>query len=118
LHFQADGRYTNWLMSGERVDIPTGTIASIALRNTPVTFDYVHHQMIVEDAASLAERKRTSTRIAIELQDDRGIALDIFARFDFATGKVVSAKSTPVRKATSSTEATRRSSECISTTRR
>ena len=113
LNFNANGRYTNWRMAGQRVDVPTGTISSISLgslsidsptvttwngldgsgfagllsasifRNTPVTFDYVDHQLIIEDRASFAERKRVSTQVPIELRDDRGIALDIFARFDF-----------------------------------
>jgi hypothetical protein len=117
LKFVPNGRYTNWRMSGERVDVPTGTIGSIALgpltvnnptvtawngldgsgfdgllsasvfRNTPVTFDYVNHLLIIEDPASFAQRKLVSTRIPIELQDDRDITLGIFARFDFGNGQ-------------------------------
>ena len=118
LNFNVNGRYTNWRMAGQRVDVPIGTISSISLgslsvdsptvatwngldgsgfagllsasifRNTPVTFDYVNHQLIIEDPASFAERKRVSTRVPIELQDDRGIALDIFARFNFGGGQI------------------------------
>jgi predicted aspartyl protease len=108
-----DGRYTTWRMEGERVDLPTTTLPAIALgtikiedataaiwpalddsgidgliaatafRDRPVTFDYGAHQLTVEDPASFAARTHSEQRVPIEVSDDRGISLGIFASFDF-----------------------------------
>jgi len=42
--------------------------------------------MLIEDAVTFAERKRTATRVPLILQDELGIALGIFAKFDFGGG--------------------------------
>jgi hypothetical protein len=116
LNVTPDGRFTSWRMSGDRVDIPTATLPSIALgtfvierpavgvwkgldgsgfaglisatafRNAAVTFDFVSHELIVEDPASLKEIERTAFRVPLALQDDRGISLGIFAPFEFGNG--------------------------------
>jgi hypothetical protein len=111
-----DGKYVSLRLSGERVDLPIGTIVSLtvggvaidvprvgiwsgldgsgveglisatAFRNIATTFDFRNHELIVEDAQTLPERKRAATRIPLILQDDLGIALGLFARFDFGGG--------------------------------
>ena len=116
LNVAADGRFTSWRMSGERVDIATTTLPSIALagfvidrptvgvwkgldgsgfaglisatafRNAAVTFDFVSHELIVEDPASLKAIERTAVRVPLALQDDRGISLGLFAPFEFGNG--------------------------------
>jgi hypothetical protein len=111
-----DGKYVSLRLSGERVDLPIGTIVSLAIgsvaidvprvgiwpgldasgvdglisatafRNIATTFDFRNHELIVEDAETLPERKRAATRVPLLLQDDLGIALGLFARFDFGGG--------------------------------
>ncbi len=117
LNVVPDGHYTSFRMSGERVDLDTASLASIVLgsytithptvgvwdglngsgiaglisatafQTTPVTFDYAQQQLTIEDAASLGDRVKTATRVPLILQEDRGIALGIFARFDFGHGQ-------------------------------
>jgi hypothetical protein len=116
LGLTADGRYTNWRMSGERVDIATAVLPSIALgrlvldhptvgiwkgldgsgfaglisatafRNVAVTFDFASHELIVEDPASMQAIERDSVRVPLALADDRGISLGLFAPFEFGNG--------------------------------
>jgi Aspartyl protease len=116
LDLPVDGRYTNWRMSGERVDIATATLPSIALagfvvdhptvgvwkgldgsgfaglisatafRNVAVTFDFVSHELIVEDPTSMKAIQRDRIRVPLALADDRGISLDLFAPFEFGNG--------------------------------
>ncbi|HEY1428828.1 MAG TPA: aspartyl protease family protein, partial [Candidatus Tumulicola sp.] len=116
LNLTANGRYTNWRMSGERVDIATTTLSSIALggfvvdhptvgvwkgldgsgfaglisatafRDVAVTFDFVSHELIVEDPASMKAIERDRVRVPLAFADDRGISLDLFAPFDFGNG--------------------------------
>jgi hypothetical protein len=59
-----------------------GLISAMSFRNVATTFDF-----IIEDAPTMAERKRAGTRVPIVLVDDRSIALAIFAQFDFGNGK-------------------------------
>ena len=116
MNLAADGRYTNWRMSGERVDIATATLPSISLggfvvdhptvgvwkgldgsgfaglisatafRNVAVTFDFVSHELIVEDPSSMKAIERDRVRVPLALADDRGISLGLFAPFEFGNG--------------------------------
>jgi hypothetical protein len=116
LNLATDGRYTNWRMSGERVDIATATLPSISLggfvvdhptvgvwrgldgsgfaglisatafRNVAVTFDFVSHELIVEDPSSMKAIERDRVRVPLALADDRGISLGLFAPFEFGNG--------------------------------
>lgn len=111
------GKYVSLRLTGERVDLPIGTVNSFAIggvpieapnvgiwtgldgtgidglvsatafRNIATTFDYASRKIVIEDAQTFPERKLTATRIPLILQDDLGIALAIFARFDFGGGK-------------------------------
>ena len=64
-----------------------GLISAMSFRNTATTFDFKAHQIVIEDAQTMAERKRTGIRVPIVLVDDRSIGLAIFAQFDFGNGK-------------------------------
>lgn len=64
-----------------------GLISAMSFRNVATTFDFKAHQIIIEDAQTMAERKRTGMRVPIVLVDDRNIGLAIFAQFDFGNGK-------------------------------
>jgi Aspartyl protease len=116
LHLTAGGRYTNWRMSGERVDIATtalpsislgsfvidhptvgvwkgldgsgvaGLISATAFRNVAVTFDFAAHQLTIEDPASLKAIESRGVRVPLSIADDRGISLGIFAPFEFGNG--------------------------------
>ncbi|MBV8345539.1 MAG: aspartyl protease family protein [Candidatus Eremiobacteraeota bacterium] len=111
------GKYVSLRLTGQRVDLPIGTIVSLAIggvkvdaphvgvwsgldgtgtdglisatafRNIATTFDFLNHQIIIEDAQTFPERERTGIKVPVVLQDDLGIALGIFARFDFGGGK-------------------------------
>lgn len=110
------GKYVSLRLTGERVDLPigkvvsfdvgpvrldtphvgiwsgldgsgiSGLIAATAFRNVTATFDFPNHQIIIEDAVTLPERTRTAVRVPLTLQDDLGIALGVFARFNFGGG--------------------------------
>lgn len=111
------GKYVSLRLSGERVDLPIGTVNSLsagsvqfeaphvgiwsgldgmgvsgllsatAFRNVTTTFDFHNNNLIIEDAQTFPERARAATRVPLILQDDLGIALGIFARFDFGNGR-------------------------------
>jgi hypothetical protein len=111
------GKYVSLRLTGERVDLPIGTVRALAIAGVPVdapqvgiwsgldgsgvaglisatafrniatTFDFRSHQIVIEDAQTFPERIRAATRIPLILQDDLGIALGVFARFDFGGGK-------------------------------
>ena len=111
------GKYATLRLTGQRADIPYGTVLSLAagpvrldapvigvwdglngtgidglisataFANIATTFDYRAHQLIVEDAVTFSDRKRTASRVPILVRDDIGIALDLFARFDLGGGK-------------------------------
>jgi hypothetical protein len=112
-----NGKYVSLRLTGERVDLPigkvvtlaiggvnveaprvgiwhgldgtgaSGLIAATAFRNVTSTFDFRDHTIVIEDAQSFPERVRPDVRIPLILQDDLGIALAVFARFDFGGGK-------------------------------
>jgi hypothetical protein len=112
------GKYVSLRLTGQRVDLPVGTIVSLAVggvnvdaphvgiwngldgtgidglvsatafRNIATTFDFRNRQVIIEDAQTFPERVRAGIKVPIVLQDDLGISLGLFARFDFGGGKV------------------------------
>jgi hypothetical protein len=112
-----NGKYVSLRLTGERVDLPIGKVVTLALggvgidaprvgiwkgldgtgidgliaatafRNVATTFDFRNHQVVIEDAQSFPERIRSDVKIPLILQDDLGIALALFARFDFGGGK-------------------------------
>lgn len=112
-----NGKYVSLRLSGERVDLPIGTVVTLALggvrveaphigiwsgldgtgvdglisatafRNVATTFDFRDHKIVIEDAQTFPDRKRTAARVPLFLQDDFGISLGVFARFDFGNGK-------------------------------
>jgi hypothetical protein len=114
---RVNGKYVSLRLTGERVDLPIGTVNALAIggigieapnvgiwsgldgtpiggmisatafRNITATFDFRNRQIIIEDAQTFPDRIRSATRIPIVLQDDLGIALGVFARFDFGGGR-------------------------------
>ena len=112
-----NGKYVSLRLTGERVDQPIGKalalamggvaveapyvgiwrgldgtgidgfIAATAFRTITATFDFRNRQIVIEDAQTFPERIRPQTKIPVVLQDDLGISLAIFARFDFGSGK-------------------------------
>lgn len=112
-----DGKYVTLSLNGQRVDLPIGSVVSIALgefqidnhvagvwkgldgsgadgliaatafRNVTATFDYRARELLIEDAVTFADRKRFAARVPLFLQDELGIALAVFARFDFGNGQ-------------------------------
>lgn len=113
-----NGKYVSLRLTGERVDLPIGKVLTLsmnginldaphvgiwkgldamgvdglisatAFRNITATFDFVNHNIIIEDAQTFPERIRSDSRVPLILQDDLGIALGLFARFDFGNGKI------------------------------
>jgi hypothetical protein len=63
-----------------------GLISAEAFRDTATTFDFAAHQIVLEDAVSYPERRRTATYVPLILQDDLNTSLAVFARFDFGNG--------------------------------
>jgi len=112
-----EGKYVSLRLTGERVDLPIGNVLTLALgpvhleapnvgiwsgldgtgigglisatafRHIATTFDFHNHQIVIEDAQTFPDRVRSAIRVPVILQDDLGIALGIFARFDFGGGK-------------------------------
>jgi hypothetical protein len=112
-----NGKYVSLRLTGERVDLPIGKVVTLAIggvgidtprvgiwkgldgtgvdglvaatafRNVATTFDFRNHQIVIEDAQSFPERIRPLVKLPLILQDDLGIALALFARFDFGGGK-------------------------------
>lgn len=70
----------------DRSGVPS-LLTAPAFANVPVTFDLDRHTMILEDAASLAERARTSTRIPLALKRDGSIFLLPLVDVDFGGGQ-------------------------------
>lgn len=58
-----------------------------AFRDTATTFDWAAKQIVIEDAVSFPERRRTATYVPLLLQDDLNTSLAIFARFDIGRGR-------------------------------
>jgi hypothetical protein len=70
----------------DRGGVPS-LLTSPFFANVPVTFDLGKHTMILEDAASLAERARTATRIPLALKRDGSIFLLPLVDVDFGSGQ-------------------------------
>ncbi len=111
------GKYVSLRLTGERVDLPIGKVVTFAMGGAPLTapyvgiwkgldgtgiegliaatafrtitttFDFRNRQIVIEDAQTFPERVRQQVRVPVILQDDLGISLAIFARFDFGNGK-------------------------------
>ncbi|MGA8534856.1 MAG: hypothetical protein WB615_12180 [Candidatus Tumulicola sp.] len=111
------GKFVTLSLTGQRVDLPIGTVVSIALgefkvdsgtvgiwngldgtgvdglisasafRDVTTTFDYRANELLIEDAVTFADRKRFATRVPLFLQDELDISLGVFARFDFGNGQ-------------------------------
>lgn len=116
-YVRVSGKYVSLRLTGERVDLPIGQVNSLEIGGVPIdaphvgiwqgldatgvdgfisatafrsiatTFDFRNNQIVIEDAQSFPERVRVEPRIPVILQDDLGIALAVFARFDFGGGK-------------------------------
>jgi hypothetical protein len=116
-YVNVNGKYVSLRLTGERVDLPIGQVNSLAIggvpieaphvgiwngldgtgaeglisatafRNIATTFDFRNNQIVVEDAQTFPERVRIEPKVSVVLQDDLGIALAVFARFDFGGGK-------------------------------
>jgi hypothetical protein len=71
-------------LDGTGVD---GLISASAFRDVTTTFDFPGHQLLIEDAVTFADRKRFASRVPLFLQDELGISLGVFARFDFGRGQ-------------------------------
>jgi hypothetical protein len=112
-----NGKYVSLRLTGERVDLPIGSVVTLtingvridaphvgiwsgldgtgidgmigatAFRTIATTFDFRDRAIVIEDAQTFPERIRSDTRIPLVLQDDLGIGLALFARFDFGAGK-------------------------------
>jgi hypothetical protein len=112
-----DGKYVSLRLTGERVDLPIGNVVTLAIggvsiaaphvgiwsgldgtgiggmiaatafRTVTTTFDFRNRAIVIEDAQTFPERVRPDVRIPLVLQDDLGIGLALFARFDFGAGK-------------------------------
>lgn len=111
LHGKAAGQFTAFRMTGERLNIPLfvipkvavgpmvkhddvvgswdaldkfhldGIIAARDFRGQPFTINFPAHTVVFESGNSLAERRAAGTAIPLQLDQERGIALDLFARF-------------------------------------
>jgi hypothetical protein len=111
------GKYVTLRLTGQRVDLPTGNVVSIALgefkiddhlmglwkgldngpvsglisarafKNVAATFDYKNHDIVMEDQVSYPERKRFASRVGVTLLEDFGLGVGAFAKFDFGNGK-------------------------------
>jgi hypothetical protein len=112
-----NGKYVSLRLTGERVDLPIGKVVSFdvgnvaidaphvgiwkgldgtgigaligatAFRTVTATFDFHNDQIVIEDAQTFPDRIRPAMKVPLVLQDDLGIALAVFARFDFGNGK-------------------------------
>jgi hypothetical protein len=105
------GQFTAFRMTGERLDIPLFIIPELSIgpmmkkdavvagwdvldkwhidcimslngfRQQPVTFDFVNKALIFETPRTLAHLRAVGKSSRLQLHDERGIALDVFAEF-------------------------------------
>jgi predicted aspartyl protease len=66
-----------------------GFVSLSYFRTTPVTVDYPARRVIVEDAASLAERAASGTSVAVRIREDNG-STDLALSLDLPGGKAIS----------------------------
>jgi|GEM_PF-206388 len=57
-----------------------GLISLTCFRNQPFTIDYKDKEIILESRKTLKEREKKGTVVPIQIDDQRGISLDIFTR--------------------------------------
>src|SRR5699024_8495115 len=55
-----------------------GIISLMSFRNQPLTIDFENKKLYLESSRSLSERKENGKIISVQLEDSRGVALDIF----------------------------------------
>src|SRR5580692_1041309 len=114
LHGTPAGQFTAFRMWGDRLDIPLFIVPEISVgpmtrrnvlvgtwemldqlhlegiisvndfREQPITLDFVNKVMVFENAKSLARRHSSGLAAPLRLDDNRGIALDLFS--DFSIG--------------------------------
>ena len=111
LHGKPAGRFTGFRATGERLDLPLFIIPKLSVgplvkkdalvaswdvldkyhmdggislndfRQQPITFDFVKKQLIFETRKSVAQRRAHGESSPLQLDDYRGIALDMFSQF-------------------------------------
>jgi hypothetical protein len=111
LHGKPAGQFTGQRMTGERIDVPLFTISELAIgpivkkdavvgsfdaldkmhldgiiavndfREQAVTFDFINRDFVFETAKTLARRRADGKSASIQFDDQRGISLDVFAKF-------------------------------------
>lgn len=64
-----------------------GLISANAFRDRATTIDFQRKQIVIEDAVSFPERRRTASYVPLILQDDLNYAMGVFAKFDFGNGR-------------------------------
>ncbi len=111
VHGKPAGQFTGFRATGERIDlalfiIPELTVGPVvkkdvlvaawdvldkfhldgivslnAFRQQPITFDFANKQLILETDKSMRRRRATGAASSLQLDDERGISLDILAQF-------------------------------------
>jgi hypothetical protein len=111
LHGKPWGQFSSFRMTGERFDLPLFIILELSIgpivkrnavvgswdvldkfhldgvisvndfRQQPFTFDLVDKVVVLETPETLAQRRATGKTSLLQFDDDRGIALDLFAQF-------------------------------------
>lgn len=72
-------------LDGHGVD---GLISARTFAHTPVTLDFANRQLVFETVASLRDRERRGSVLALKTDAVRDLALDLFLDFDFGNGQI------------------------------